>query len=411
METITFSFKDPGFRDGLKEIIGADPSNIKISTLLFDYRPKKGDQVIAYSKEKNNPLVILRAGKPVYNFDLSIARQFSFLDSKRPKYTYLPLFNIRKIPSKFRRYISNIVASKSHSFNKTQDVIEYHRRLPIHPNDFITILLNKIDSHYLNIKSPIYKWPQNKKAAFISLHDVDSDRLLKLKKKDPLLSTVNKHGIKGTWYFLTTVIEKKGRGDLAFLEDDGHELGWHGYNHDHRLPFGRHTKRRIKHLNRSILVDLRGYPLGMRTPKLLKTKHLFDSLEANCPTLSFDTSFLHGIVPYYFSDKESKHRILEIPTTVLTDIRLYNELSFLPEAKKFETILKIQIERTDKLIELGGLISIATHPETDITERPGLLEIYDKYLSYLRSRDDIWFTTAGSIYEYWMTMHQNKLKS
>jgi hypothetical protein len=139
----------------------------------------------------------------------------------------------------------------------------------------------------------------------------------------------------------------------------------------------------------------------MRLPKLLKSNALFELLEQRCPTLRYDTSFLHGIVPYPLWVNGRRSRILEIPTTVPTDIRVHNELLGLNRTRRSAAILKAQIARTEQLLEVGGLISIVTHPEKELSEKPELLEVYDQYLSYLRSRDDIWFTTAGTLFTYW----------
>lgn len=401
MGEIAVSFNDSRLEHELHQLIGDNPSNIKISTRLYEMDTLAGDVIIAHSAEHNLPLIVYRDGSLILNFDLSMLRHVSYKDSKRPIYTYIPFFNIRIIPTVIRRPISNLLASKQHTFNDREDALAYYRKLNLNSNDFITILLNRVICRYLEKNRPVYQWPEKKRAVFISLHDVDTDGLIKRNKDDPLLSVEKKHGIKATWFFLTTVLERGGEEQLDFLTEDGHEVGWHGYNHDHRLPFGRNTRKRIEHLNRSILVDDRNYPLGMRTPKLLKSKHLYGSLERYCPAMCYDTSFLGGIAPYYLSSESVNHRILEIPTTIPTDILLYNELANLPKNERYEAILKVQIERTKKLIEAGALISIVTHPEDDISERPELLEVYDQYLNYLRSRDDVWFTTAGSLYKYW----------
>lgn len=406
MGEIGFSFNDSRLEHELHQLIGDNPSDIRISTRLYEIETLQDDLVVAYSAEYNLPLIVYRNGSIILNFDLTMARQVAYEDSKRPLYTYVPLLNIRTIPTIIRRPISNLLASKQHAFCVLEDALAYYRRLNLNSNDFITILLNKVIRRYLKINMPIYQWPEKKRSVFISLHDVDSNGLINRKKKDPLLSLENKHGIRATWFVLTSALKPVSRDQLTFLIEDGHEVGWHGYNHDHRLPFGRYTRERIKHLNRSVLVDDSNYPLGMRTPKLLKSKHLYRSLERYCPAMCYDTSFLKGIAPHYLSTGSVNHTILEIPTTIPTDIRLYNELANLPKNQRFEAILKVQIERTSKLIEAGGLLSIVTHPEPDLTERPELLEIYDHYLNYLRSRNDIWFTTAGSLYKYWKENEQ-----
>jgi hypothetical protein len=60
-----------------------------------------------------------------------------------------------------------------------------------------------------------------------------------------------------------------------------------------------------------------------------------------------------------------------------------------------------QLARTNKLLNVGGLISIVTHPEKSLSERADFLEVYDEYLSTIRKNPDIWFTTAGELCRYW----------
>jgi hypothetical protein len=139
----------------------------------------------------------------------------------------------------------------------------------------------------------------------------------------------------------------------------------------------------------------------MRLPKLLKSNYLFELLERSCPALCYDTSFLRGIAPHRLWLNGRESRILEIPTTVPTDIRVYNELRTTPRVRRAEAMLKAQVARTEQLIEAGALISIVTHPEKALTERPDFLDLYDQYLSYIRQRTDIWFTTAGELFTYW----------
>jgi hypothetical protein len=64
-------------------------------------------------------------------------------------------------------------------------------------------------------------------------------------------------------------------------------------------------------------------------------------------------------------------------------------------------MLKIQIARTQKLIEVGALVSIVTHPEQGLSERLDFLDVYNQYLSYVRSCPSIWFATAGELFQYW----------
>jgi hypothetical protein len=87
---------------------------------------------------------------------------------------------------------------------------------------------------------------------------------------------------------------------------------------------------------------------------------------------------------------------------VPTDIVVYNSSPGIPRCRRAATILEAQIARTKQLIEVGGVISIVTHPEKDLSERPEFLDVYDEYLSFIKSRTDLWITTGGELFKYWV---------
>ena len=244
------------------------------------------------------------------------------------------------------------------------------------------------------------QWPAGNRAVFVSLHDVDTAGFLRRRERDPLFRIEVEHQLRSTWFIPTKILNQQQHA-TDFLLESGNEVGWHGHNHDHRDHVEPFADYAVKALRDSPLGDSASAPTGMRLPRLLKSNYLFERLDQSCPALCYDTSFFRGIVPYYLWLNGKASRILEIPCTVPTDIRVHNQLTSLPRARKAEAILKIQIARTQKLIEAGAVISIVTHPEKGLSERPDLLDIYDQYLSYVRSCPDIWFATAGELFQYW----------
>jgi peptidoglycan/xylan/chitin deacetylase (PgdA/CDA1 family) len=332
---------------------------------------------------------------------LAAAQAFRFADSKRPIYTFIPGFNVQIVPEAVRRPISNAVqavSSRNAVRQDERDTVQRYRRLPLNGFELGVLLLHTI-LDCPGAGGGVFEWPLGKRAAFIALHDVDSAGLFKRRQRDELFRTDTRHGVQSTWFIPTTLLKRVG-GRVEFLLEAGHEIGWHGHKHDHRDHIRPYADRAVAALDSSRLTSADA-PLGMRLPKLLKSNALFELVEQKCPTLRYDTSFLQGIVPYPLWINGRRSSILEIPTTVPTDIRVHNELLWLSRARRSAAILQAQIARTEQLLQVGGLLSIVTHPEKGLSERPELLEVYDQYLAYLRSREDIWFTTAGTLFSYW----------
>jgi peptidoglycan/xylan/chitin deacetylase (PgdA/CDA1 family) len=379
------------------EITGVASEEFPLSTSVFEFDLQDNDFVIVQAVENSLPLIVCRDEEVIVNFDIRATQDFHFVDSKRPIYTYIPGFNIQMIPTVIRRPISNFIHSLFSS--RERDVVRNYSKLPLTSFEFVILLLNKILARGAAGETRAFQWPSGKRAVFVSLHDVDTGGFLRRRERDPLFRLEQKHQIRSTWFVPTAHL--KGKETVDFLLQSGNEVGWHGHKHDHRLPFKPFAEERVHGLKKSYLSEPENYPTGMRTPKLLKSNYLFDLLGRTCPALCYDTSFGQGIVPYYLWVNGRQSKILEIPITVPTDIGVYHKVSRLPRSHKFGIILETQIARTKKLIEVGGLISIVTHPEKDLTERPELLEIYDQYLSYIKSCPDIWFATAGELYKYW----------
>ena len=380
------------------QITGRAPEEFQLSTRIFELDPLESDQVIVRTVESSLPMIVRRDEEIIVNFDIRATQAFRFGDSKRPIYTYIPGFNIQRIPTVIRRPLSNLVQSVYS--RRKGDVAQGYSKLPLTSFEFVILFLNKILARGSGYENRPFQWPPGKRAVFVSFHDVDTGGLLRRRERDPLFRLEQKRQIHSTWFVPTAVLKGK-KEPIDFLLQSGNEVGWHGHKHDHRLPFKPYTDQHVQMLKKSFLGEPENFPTGMRCPKLLKSNYLFDLLERSCPALCYDTSFSQGIVPYYLWLNGRQSKILEIPITVPTDIGVYNKLHGIPRPYRSEAILKAQIERTKKLLEVGGIISIVTHPEKDLTERPEFLDIYDQYLFYVKSCPDIWFATAGELFRYW----------
>jgi hypothetical protein len=381
------------------EISGSHAESFAMSTRIFAFDLQPNDEVLVTDAEKRLPLVIRRGSDVIVSFDTRKTQAFDFVDSARPIYTYLPRFNVQMVPEAIRRPVSNAVESLRSP--RKSDKCDGYRNLPLTGFELTTLLLHILVTEG-PVLSPMFHWPNQKRTVFVALHDVDTDGFLQRRERDPLFGVEHKHQIRSTW-FIPTKILNRGRYPIDYLLESGNEVGWHGHQHDHRDHVRPFADKAVKALASSCLSDAANFPTGMRLPKLLKSNYLFDLLEASCPALCYDTSFQRGIVPYYLWLYGRESRILEIPTTVPTDIAVYNDLHGHNRRSKVDAILEIQIARTKKLIAIGAIVCIVTHPEKSLSERPDFLDIYDQYLSYIQSCPDVWFATAGELYKYWTT--------
>lgn len=384
--------------DELTAVTGVPSEHFPLSMRVFEFDLRESDQVIVRAVENSLPLIVCRDEEVIVNFDIPATQAFHFADAKRPIYTYIPGFNIQRIPTLIRRPLSNFVQSVNS--RRRGDAAQDYSKLPLTGFEFVILLLNKVLVRTPGYENRVFQWPLKKRSVFVSLHDVDTGGFLRRRERDPLFRLEQKHQIHSTWFVLTSVLKGK-KEPIDFLLQSGNEVGWHGHRHDHRLPFKPHADQHVQMLRNSFLAEPDNFPTGMRSPKLMKSNYLFGLLERSCRALRYDTSFSQGIVPYYLWLNGRQSKILEIPITVPTDIGVYNKLHGIPRLRRSEAILEAQIARTKKLFEVGGIISIVTHPERDLTERPEFLDIYDQYLRYIKSFPDIWFATAGELFRYW----------
>jgi peptidoglycan/xylan/chitin deacetylase (PgdA/CDA1 family) len=387
-----------GIEERFVEMVGSAAENFPFSTCIFAFDLRPSDDVLVRAACSGLPLVIRRGDDVVVNFDVRETQVFRFSDSGRPFYTYVPGFNVHMLPEVIRRPLSNLVESLRAPAQGA--VPNRYGQLPLTGFDLTVLLLNAILTGGSLRDSPAFHWPGGKRAVFVPLHDVDTDGFLQRAERDALFRIEQKHQIHSTWFIPTKILNRK-KYDVDYLLHAGNEVGWHGHKHDHRDHLKPFADQAVKALASSRLRDPENFPTGMRLPKLLKSNYLFELLERSCPALCYDTSFQQGIVPYYLWLNGRESTILEIPVTVPTDVTVYNQLRGLPRARRADGILKAQIARTERLIGAGALVSIVTHPEKTLSERPDFLAIYDQYLSYIRSCPDIWITTAGEVYKYW----------
>ena len=234
--------------------------------------------------------------------------------------------------------------------------------------------------------SPLVKWPNDRKAAVLLTHDVETsdgqNSILDLVKIE------NEFGMFSCWNFVC----KRYTPDIALinrLQETGHEIGIHGVFHDGKLFSSRSIF--IERLPAMEFAAKEWQAKGFRSPSLLYDVDLLKALP-----FSWDSSIpawdpfqpQPGGCGQYFPYKLTEDCV-ELPVTMWQDFTLFEEL----QVKNID-IWKDQI---DDIYELGGLINIIVHPDYMNNDR---LNLYRELLIYLQSKGNVWFALPNEVVKW-----------
>lgn len=299
----------------------------------------------------------------------------------RPLYTYLP-FSPRLAPPFLRSFVHSLLSRSS----RRDRVIPF----PAWPNDFSVDSLQEIRASVEQRSPSPPPWPDGKRYAVVSTHDVDSDWIFRHPEDlDRILAIENRLNIRSAWYFVLNRLPAN-RNLLRELRDAGHEIGFHCTNHDHRFPFLPPDAMRLR--MESALPFIREFDVkGMRSANYLKSR-TFQRLQAEY--FDYDLSYrdsYHGVGgshgcstvrPFLVEDTN----LLEIPTTVPEDYALR------AAGLGREAALAIQREAVRGIRSRGGGVNIVTHPEPELSLHADGLWLYEQLLTELAPDPTAWIT-------------------
>lgn len=365
----------PNFADTIRfPLRSAYMNNSKGKVLAnFIYNKKKYPAII-----KNNKEIIL-------NFDpeetINYILEESYIRKTRPIHSYSPI-HYHKIP--FR-----ILLTKLKYFSKKQKP-----EFPAWPIESSIESIRYIVSRLKNQKQkPL--WPNNKKFAVALTHDVDT--LEGFKSINQFMEIEKRYNMRSTWYIVSNYYPLA-KSTLNNLKEQGHEIGWHGYNHDNKIAYLKKEsiKKRIK---KSMLFFKQNNVKGFRSPSLLTTPILEKEISK---ILLYDSSTVD--TDPFLADNPSrgccsvfpfhKNNQLIIPITVPMDA------SLICAGFSSEEIYNLWIKKIDWIKSIGGVAVITTHTEKHYSANKQMLTIYEKLLKHL-SKEDAWIVTMAEIAEWW----------
>jgi len=204
------------------------------------------------------------------------------------------------------------------------------------------------------------------------------------------------------WMIVAKLL-RAGRSAVDDLHANGHEIGFHGTHHDHKLAFLPPAAMAKRVARAGEFIEAYG-TTGFRSPNYLRSQALYQMLDG---VLEYDMS-MHDVTDQS-TQVNSGHEgcttcfpflidgtnVLQIPTTVQDDQAC--ELAGLTP----EQAWKSQIAAVERIKARGGVANIVTHPEPHYSIRPPWLEAYRNLLAHVTADEDAWMALPGEINHHW----------
>jgi peptidoglycan/xylan/chitin deacetylase (PgdA/CDA1 family) len=181
---------------------------------------------------------------------------------------------------------------------------------------------------------------------------------------------------------------------LDEVQQRGHEIGVHGYDHSNKTPFVGSAERQ-RRLDAAKPLFERYGAVGYRAPSLVRTEVLLRDI---APLYRYDSSIptAGGMFPVPNNGCASArpwrlHGIWEIPLTLPRDGSL-RFLDYQPAA-----IGRLWRETAEIVARSGGIICLLTHCETNFCGNGPMLAVYRDFLQWLASQPRFWFVRPSDL--------------
>lgn len=237
-------------------------------------------------------------------------------------------------------------------------------------------------------------YPKQFSSAVILTHDVEDRNGFDFIPK--VLELEDKYKFKSSWNIVPYKY-KIDEGIIKLIQDLGHEIGIHGYNHDGKLYYSEKIfNYRAKFINDAIK---KYNAVGFRSPQVHRNLDWLQKLNIKYDASCFDYDpfqpFPGGtgsIWPFIVG------KFVELPYTLPQDHTLFYVLKVAD--------IKIWKKKIDWLLNNNGMILALTHPDYLIDKKH--LKFYEDLLDYLKEIENSWKCLPKEISHWWKGKFENK---
>jgi hypothetical protein len=240
-------------------------------------------------------------------------------------------------------------------------------------------------------------WPRNFAWALVLTHDVEAQ--VGYEKLPELLRVEVEGGYRSSWNFVPQNRYVVADELVESLQEQGFEVGVHGFNHDGRdLASLATLKRRLPGIRDSAE---RWQAKGFRSPGTLRAAELMPLLGFDYDSSYTDTAPFEPQaggcctwLPYMIED------LVELPITLTQDHTLFDLLGHRDES--------VWVEKARFLRQRGGMALVLTH--SDYVDKPYLLDSYRRLLQEFADDSTAWKPLPRDVSDWWRRRSNSSLE-
>ena len=207
-----------------------------------------------------------------------------------------------------------------------------------------------------------------------------------------VLDTLDHLGLQAT-FFTPGRVAQRYPDQMREIVAHGHELGHHGFTHTSPTKLTKAQELEELLAGKKALEQFGTEVTGYRSPSWEVSPNTFDLLVEH--GFNYSSSMMDDIKPYV----HLAHKIVELPVQWILDDAPYFWFSSgsdwnrtIRSAKDVEEIWR---EEFIGIRALGGLTMMTMHPQ--FIGRPSRIAMLERFLTFVKSHDDVWITTAGEV--------------
>jgi peptidoglycan/xylan/chitin deacetylase (PgdA/CDA1 family) len=211
-----------------------------------------------------------------------------------------------------------------------------------------------------------------------------------------ILALLERYDIPST-FFIPAVSAQIYADETRAVAAAGHEIGIHGWIHEHTAELERDDERTLMERSLDALEELAGRrPVGIRTGSWEYSHNTAELIAEQ--GLLYDSSLMADDVPYELVANGRPTGVVELPVEWILDDYPYFGMNRAADIRPYtppSDVFEIWQREFDMAYAEGGLFLLTMHPQ--IIGHRSRISMLEELIQYMRTRPGVWFATHEDV--------------